>query len=500
MGHGSRGFGRIEALVSVVVLSVGLVATSAFQGRLVSNNQHSRDRSMAATLAVDTVEEMRNLDFATIAAGTATATHGTTGYTRTVVVTPLPDALNPTRKEIEVVISWSSQQGTRSLSYNSIVAEKDVANSVNLAAGQLLGGGFVDPPQGGASYGDGATRDLKNIGQGHNTVTLFDGTSVSDGTISHVVDDGRLELIDSHSGEVLLILRRGRFSTISGRVYLDGDYYTPGDIAAAGVFAGISDTGYCANVMGHPGSVSDNSGNAFHYFHYRCYVGMGWHGNIGVLFPDNIGHSQAVVCLGDPNVTDNGTNTSRHPVVSPNRSYRGYIAQDDENGKPMYDTNGHRIYLSSGVLGGVSMLNHDFLVTDMPGTPMDTECQTALNKVTPNLFAEYSIDVVKEGNPGEFFCIGEYNDRDGDGVLESDEVSCPSPLPEGLGTPLITCPSRKSEVLEIPSILAGFGRSVLSQAGIIGQKSLLRDRHARPPYPPRPLVPHHPPPSGIAPA
>jgi len=53
-------------------------------------------------------------------------------------------------------------------------------------------------------------------------------------------------------------------------------------------------------------------------------------------------------------------------------------------------------------------------------------------------------------------------------------------------------PSRKSEVLETQRILAGSDRSVVSQAGIIGQKSLLRDRHACPPAPPRPLVPHHP--------
>ncbi len=432
--HGSRGFGRIEALLSIVVLSVGLVATSAFQGRLVSNNQNSRDRSMAVTLAADAVEEMRNRDFATIADDRTTETHGTTSYTRTVSVVPLPDELDATRKEITVVIGWSNQQGIQSLSYNSIVSEKDAVNSAKLAAGQLMGGGFVDSPQGVASYGDGATRDLNNIGGNDNTVTLSDGTQASDGTISHVADDGSLELIDANTGEVLLILYSGQFSTVSGRVYLDGDDYSVGDIAAVTVFTVISDTGYCANVLGHPSTALDDSGNGFHYFHYRCYVGAGWYGNMGVLIPDNIGHPQAVVCLGDPDVTDDGTSTSRHPVVSPNRRYRGYVDQNDENGNPVYDANGHRIYLSSGASGGVSMLNHDFLVTDMPGTPTGAECQTALSKVTPNLFAEYSVDGVKGGNPGEFVCIGEHKDSDGDGVLEIDEVSCPSPLPESPGT------------------------------------------------------------------
>ena len=61
----------------------------------------------------------------------------------------------------------------------------------------------------------------------------------------------------------------------------------------------------------------------FSYFSYTCYMGAGWYGNIAMVRFDGGDR----VCLGDPEISSsNATPTSRRPLLSAMRNYRGYTA------------------------------------------------------------------------------------------------------------------------------------------------------------------------------
>jgi len=57
--HGARGFGLIEVLVALVVLSIGLLGTAKLQVLAIRYNTQSFMRSQAAALAYDMADRMR---------------------------------------------------------------------------------------------------------------------------------------------------------------------------------------------------------------------------------------------------------------------------------------------------------------------------------------------------------------------------------------------------------------------------------------------------------
>ena len=84
----SRGFSLIEVLITVAVLAVGLVAMARFQGTALQTSSLAKDRSEAAALAEQKIEQLRNFtNFSdigtTLACGTDTITLQGSEYTRT---------------------------------------------------------------------------------------------------------------------------------------------------------------------------------------------------------------------------------------------------------------------------------------------------------------------------------------------------------------------------------------------------------------------------------
>jgi len=55
------GFSLTEALISVVLLSTGLLAYGTLSGSVIDRNTHSERESVATTLAQDKIEELRNM-------------------------------------------------------------------------------------------------------------------------------------------------------------------------------------------------------------------------------------------------------------------------------------------------------------------------------------------------------------------------------------------------------------------------------------------------------
>ncbi len=139
-----RGFSLAEILITLLVMGIGLVALAKFQGGLLQGSDLAKQRTVAANLAQDKMEELRNFEtvtgssasYSSIASGTDTQTVGNATFTITSAIT---SNTNPTYKTANVTVSWTDQD--------------NVGQSVNLVsqisdnAPELSGGLLKDPTE-----------------------------------------------------------------------------------------------------------------------------------------------------------------------------------------------------------------------------------------------------------------------------------------------------------------------------------------------------------------
>jgi type IV pilus assembly protein PilV len=102
----SNGFTLIEILISIVILSISLLALAGLMATTTRNTSLGGHITEAATFAQDRLEELRVTPWATIATGNDTKT-GSTGivYTRTWTVPPPVGNL----KIITITVSWNDR-------------------------------------------------------------------------------------------------------------------------------------------------------------------------------------------------------------------------------------------------------------------------------------------------------------------------------------------------------------------------------------------------------
>jgi prepilin-type N-terminal cleavage/methylation domain-containing protein len=108
-----RGFTVIEVIVASFLLTVGLLAASQLVIMATGHIALSRQQSDAASLASQTVEQYRDINYATLGQGcspsctyTVTPTVGATTYTVQTVVTP--DDPTAGMKRVAVSVTWGS--------------------------------------------------------------------------------------------------------------------------------------------------------------------------------------------------------------------------------------------------------------------------------------------------------------------------------------------------------------------------------------------------------
>jgi hypothetical protein len=105
----------------------------------------------------------------------------------------------------------------------------------------------------------------------------------------------------------------------------------------------------------------------YNYFHYTCYLGGGWHGNIGILLSGGNTNSDKF-CLGDPN----SVYTDEQPVIAARRAYRGMTYKDivtpfDNTDTPvketyLLDSVATTKYYSQGISDGAQIGGQDFVI------------------------------------------------------------------------------------------------------------------------------------------
>ena len=114
----SKGFTLMEILISLVILSMALLALAGLMVRTTRNNSFGGHMTEAATFAQDKLEELKAVSWVAIVPGTDRKT-GNTGieYARTWDV-----AINGNLKTVNMTINWNDQT-SHSINFLSVISQ-----------------------------------------------------------------------------------------------------------------------------------------------------------------------------------------------------------------------------------------------------------------------------------------------------------------------------------------------------------------------------------------
>lgn len=151
------GFTLIEALIALLVLSLGLFGLMQTQTRVMTETGDSKTRTVAVNLAQEKLEELRASDYADIAGGKdliPAAAGGTSNFARTWTATPSSE---PPYYEVSVTTRWTRPGDDSENADSSVTLTTFIAQSAAVALGTIGGPskGNLDDPPGEDDSGDG---------------------------------------------------------------------------------------------------------------------------------------------------------------------------------------------------------------------------------------------------------------------------------------------------------------------------------------------------------
>lgn len=135
----NQGFSMLEVLITMAILSVGLVAMAKFQGTLLQNSTLAKNRTIAINLAQDKIETLRSSDFALLSSGADVIDASiqesiSERYDRIWTI-----ANNGTNAAIEVTVEWGDYTAKGEVSRNTIVRlVSNISSSSAIESGRLI--------------------------------------------------------------------------------------------------------------------------------------------------------------------------------------------------------------------------------------------------------------------------------------------------------------------------------------------------------------------------
>jgi prepilin-type N-terminal cleavage/methylation domain-containing protein len=423
-----RGFSLVEVLVAMAVMATGLLAVATFQSDLMSGSGTNKARSEALALAQARIEQLRNFrtraEFDNWFASTNNAyvTEGTFNGTNAVFTRKHAVSGAANVKTVEVRVEWTDRQGDA----QNVALHTQVGWESPRSAGDIVNdnrGELVPSATGRAYLGEGTLPD------GVNTTDNYDGTKLyEDGNDVKLVvgDDIVLTLEDACQTQTQTCID---FVKIKGKVYIDTG--SAGNVTPGDVYVKASDAAYCHryyyNQQGQAVDVAADTtdaeitaGGDYKYYNYTCYLGGGWHGNIGILLNGGIQQTDKV-CQGDPTAEEPWAD----PVISARRVYRGMLYKIDNNnqsGKEEIPNSNHLVrYYSVGIadqtelpVPGSGQATHDFVISSMAvGDTTGDKCISAGPMVRGDSNVNGTAGDLFAGVPTDFVCLNpSYTDID----------------------------------------------------------------------------------------
>lgn len=423
-----KGFGLIEILITLGILSVGILGVTVLHGVITEQSQENKARAEALSIAQSRIEDMRNYTSGVDSLDDFNALYAnTSGYANSASITGVNAAFTRTEqigtsgdlKTVSVRVAWNDPDNeAQSITLNSeltYVAPRSIGDTALEAAASL-----VDAPTGRARLGEGVLPD------GATTTTNSDGTSL--------YQDGSTELMLVSDSQIVLTLSQAcqldtqvciDFVRIKGRVYIDTatqNMLDPGE-----VYVVASDAAFCSRYYVDGNGVTQTvtpdttstlltASGDYEYFNYTCYLGGGWHGNVGILLSGGLAQTDKV-CVGDPLASL----PVDQPVIASRRAYRGMLYKHDLTELPdlkeqVAGTNLTRYYsqgiADSALLGDESLGDHghDFVISSMQASESDgSACGPTGEEILVRTDSNVNgtLGDLFEGNPTDFVCLNE---------------------------------------------------------------------------------------------
>lgn len=421
-----RGFVLLDALIAVIVVGVGLLGVAKLNSVMLASTGIAKTRAEATQLAEGKLEEIRVQQPPAAKPTSSTSPESIAGVNDNFLRSWTIVSAGVTGLDLDkiaVCVSWGDScggTGEKKVELNGLVTWTDLSTLAAVGSGEDSGLSIGHPltPTGLAREGGDNTYTANSPPSG-STTNANDGTSIYKGT-------GKTELIETATGKVLLTIDDGsNFSSITGKVYItwgsEVDKEDESDITLTVINESVRVLGSagsaCRQFVSGGGTTLPRyptSGTTkFSSFSYTCYMGAGWYGSIAIVRFDGGDR----VCLGDPDIpTSNVTPTSRRPILSAVRNYRGYTAActTSPTSSACKSTG---IGMSGGSyvsvnLGGriswTSFYQHDFLLTTIKGQPTNQDCavEEAKPSLSDNPFVGMSfLSYVWFGNTGLLYCL-----------------------------------------------------------------------------------------------
>ncbi|MGR3319088.1 MAG: type IV pilus modification PilV family protein [Candidatus Anammoxibacter sp.] len=128
----NNGFTLIEILLAIAVISIGMFAIMSSITAVMKGNAHSRKSTIATTLAMDKIEDLKRLGYNTVKGWPQTniegygidTANGESGYlSHKRVTTIFPDTPAANMLTGSITVFWISGPGTHSVNFTTILAK-----------------------------------------------------------------------------------------------------------------------------------------------------------------------------------------------------------------------------------------------------------------------------------------------------------------------------------------------------------------------------------------
>jgi Tfp pilus assembly protein PilV len=405
-----HGFSLTEALVAFSVVAIGLLAVATFQSGLFSESAYNKARMEALALAQQKIEQLKHYTQADETAYIdengdgvmdADGTYTDNDIVGQNAVFQRSWALGTVDlgKDVVVTVAWTDADNQQqAVSLASDIPWISPRTSADQIAG--LTDPWVDSPTGRAKLGEGRLADIPT-----KDLISFPNIYPGDGLEMYQHDDNLL--LANSNGDILLTLLEACSTTsgdckdfvrIAGTVYLDTANLR---MSLEDIKVLASDAAHCARWVpdGTLASPPTTPSGDYEYFHYTCYLGGGWHGNIGFVTTAGLQLTDKV-CQGDPTAFDEW----EQPVIALRRAYRGMISKS---------VSGTTKYFSHGIKDAARITGQDFVFTalsssategyhcseiDAPMTRLDSSSGKLFTDV-PTDFVCLNLDEDSNGSP-----------------------------------------------------------------------------------------------------
>jgi len=420
-----RGFSLIEILITLGVLSTGILALAVLHGVITRQSFDNKARAEALVLAQSRIEELRNYTSEARSLGEFSRLFpDTSGLTNATTLAGINSIFTRSERfsgaaglrDLLVSVTWADSTGSPHAvqleTTLTFVSPRSIGDTLLESLKPL-----VDPPSGRARAGEVSLPADARL------------TPNGDGTALYQDDNMNLMLISGD--QIVLTLAQAcrtedgkcrDFTRIKGTVYIDTE--TQPSLNPATVHVVASDAAFCARyytkggtvypLMSGTTAVMSTANDGYRYFNYTCYLGGGWHGNIGVVLATGIKQTDKV-CMGDPLAG----NSWEFPIIASRRVYRGMLFKHDSStasGKEeIRDRQGSNLirYYSKGIgdsielpVPGSGQQGHDFVIASLPASAeAESACSTEAILLRPDSALNGGIGDRFAGMPADFVCL-----------------------------------------------------------------------------------------------